>query len=96
MSNLSFELCCAAMAEHITDNTIKYYPKFREYGIPIIDGGTSFIEILYCPWCGQQLPCSLRGRWFDLLDEMGIECDEINRIPEDMNTDAWWAKRQER
>jgi hypothetical protein len=25
------------------------------FGIPVRDGGSSFIEINYCPWCGQSL-----------------------------------------
>ena len=25
------------------------------YGIPIHDGGSSIIEIKYCPWCGETL-----------------------------------------
>jgi hypothetical protein len=30
-----------------------------EYGIMIHDGGSSFVEISYCPWCGSEL--SKRG-----------------------------------
>lgn len=26
------------------------------FGIPVRDGGPSFIEIKYCPWCGIELP----------------------------------------
>jgi hypothetical protein len=25
------------------------------YGLPIHDGGSSFVEIAYCPWCGKPL-----------------------------------------
>ena len=27
-----------------------------EFGIRIHDGGSSFVSIRYCPWCGAQLP----------------------------------------
>jgi hypothetical protein len=26
------------------------------YGLRIHDGGSSYIEIKYCPWCGSKLP----------------------------------------
>jgi hypothetical protein len=26
------------------------------YGLPIHDGGSSYIEIRFCPWCGSRLP----------------------------------------
>jgi hypothetical protein len=25
------------------------------YGLPIHDGGSSYVEIHYCPWCGASL-----------------------------------------
>jgi hypothetical protein len=42
------------------DCLIHYSPKFREYGLIVHDGGTSFIVIRYCPWCGTRLPESSR------------------------------------
>jgi hypothetical protein len=27
----------------------------NSYGIPIHDGGTSYVKIRYCPWCGKKL-----------------------------------------
>jgi uncharacterized protein DUF6980 len=84
------KFCCESMLIHLKEQTIKYFPKFREYGIPVYDGGTSFIVMLFCPWCGQQLPSSLRDMWFDLLDEKGIDCGDFDLIPEDMNSDSWW------
>ncbi len=29
---------------------------FHGFGLPIKDGGSSFIEIAYCPFCGVKLP----------------------------------------
>lgn len=54
--------CCEMMAENIAseDGIICYWEKFREYGIPVRDGGSSMIRIRYCPWCGKPLPSSLR------------------------------------
>jgi hypothetical protein len=27
----------------------------RDYGLPIHDGGSSYIAIRFCPWCGSRL-----------------------------------------
>ncbi|HBT09998.1 MULTISPECIES: DUF6980 family protein [Leeuwenhoekiella] len=61
-------ICCLQMADKIFDSldkkrNIKYgdvdvvINKWTDgtYGIPIHDGGTSIIEINFCPWCGQNL-----------------------------------------
>jgi hypothetical protein len=42
--------------EHI----VYYSPEFKEYGIIIHDGGSSYSVIAFCPWCGAQLPRSKR------------------------------------
>ena len=42
------------------DHLVRYLPVFREYGLLIHDGGSSFVRIQFCPWCGSRLPESLR------------------------------------
>jgi hypothetical protein len=42
------------------DNLIYYSQKFDEYGLIIHDGGSSFIKIEFCPFCGTKLPESKR------------------------------------
>ncbi|MEW2920216.1 hypothetical protein AB1A65_02030 [Muricauda sp. ANG21] len=37
------------------DTLIDYNPKSNYYSIIIHDGGTSGIEINFCPWCGTKL-----------------------------------------
>jgi len=37
------------------DNLLFYSKKSNRYGIIIHDGGSSFIVISYCPWCGKKL-----------------------------------------
>jgi len=37
------------------DALIAYHKKDDQYGIRIHDGGTSWIGISYCPWCGTSL-----------------------------------------
>jgi len=46
----------AKRSENINyDCVITHYKKGKTFGIPIHDGGSSFIEIKYCPWCGKKL-----------------------------------------
>jgi len=62
------EFCCESMKYHIEhkcdvhkdpfdcpDKIINYSEKQNIYGIIIHDGGSSFIEIEFCPWCGKKL-----------------------------------------
>ena len=43
--------------EIIYDNVDVVMRKWEDgtFGIPIHDGGTSIIKIVFCPWCGQKL-----------------------------------------
>jgi hypothetical protein len=60
--------CCIDMAYHIIEDkkekesgktnydcVITHHKKGKSFGIPIHDGGASFIRIKYCPWCGKKL-----------------------------------------
>ena len=38
------------------DCLIHYGARNRSYGIIIHDGGSSYIQISHCPWCGTKLP----------------------------------------
>lgn len=84
--------CCEAMATQIADGdvAIRFVEKFREYGIAYMDGGTSYLLIGFCPWCGSQLPKSLREKWFDAIDGLGLEPGDKN-IPEKYLTSDWYA-----
>ncbi|KXO98382.1 DUF6980 family protein [Tsukamurella tyrosinosolvens] len=41
------------------DSLIKRSTTFGEYGIRVHDGGSSWVTIAYCPWCGTKLPQSV-------------------------------------
>jgi len=71
------------------DVAVVYIPKFREYGIRILDGGSSYKVITHCPWCGAHLPLSLRDQWFDAIETLGLEPDSA-ALPVKLTTDAWW------
>jgi hypothetical protein len=54
--------CCAMMRYYIEheDRVIYYWARFDEYLVPVHDGGTSGIQMKFCPWCGVRLPISKR------------------------------------
>lgn len=52
---------CTAMRAAIKEDAVCYWPEFREYLIPIPDGGSSGLVLTFCPWCGETLPRSKRG-----------------------------------
>lgn len=75
-----------------------YVPKIREYGIRIIeveqpvDHQPIHIKpVLFCPWCGTELPKSLRGEWEDRLKNLGLSPQSTN-LPAELTTDTWWRR----
>lgn len=73
------------------DALVAYIPKFDEYGLLVHDGGSSMVQIQFCPWCGTRLPESKRDRWFDELEKRGI--DPLSKsIPPEFESDAWYLK----
>jgi|SRR5687768_16912282 len=60
--------CCNDMAYHLIEDkvskgkdeinydcVITHDKKGKTFGLPIHDGGSSYIKISHCPWCGKQL-----------------------------------------
>lgn len=70
-----------------------HVPKYREFGIAVLDGGLSYIVIKFCPWCGQKLPSSLRDEWFSKIEALDLEPNDP-KIPTELLTGAWWEKRR--
>jgi len=42
------------------DALLYYHQRFDEYGLIVHDGGSSWVCIKHCPWCGKALPPSRR------------------------------------
>jgi hypothetical protein len=74
------------------DNLVTYVPYKDEYGIIIHDGGSSYIEIKFCPWCGAKLPESKGDLRVETLESLGYSPFDED-IPEEFETDEWWKKR---
>ena len=94
--------CCGNMefytlSRHLNDDEsfasseklIYYSEVFDEYGLIIRDGGKSFIEIIFCPWCGKKLPDSQRDNWFLELEKLGFDNPFEDDIPEIYRSGAW-------
>jgi hypothetical protein len=69
-----------------------YTAKFREVGIKVIDGDSSTIRLLFCPWCGTKLPNSLRSEWFAELELRKID-PYGQEIPAEFRDDRWYFNR---
>jgi hypothetical protein len=82
------------MKKHLSEGevAVTYSPKFREYGIRILDGGSAIQVLRYCPWCGTELPRDLRDAWFESVEKLGLEPDEPS-LPDEFHSDDWWRKR---
>lgn len=83
--------CCEQMRTSTEDDEIPiiYVPKFREYGVRVLDGGSSYITLNFCPWCGRQLPQSLRDKWFEEIASLGLEPGDKS-LPHAFASDQWW------
>jgi len=97
---LPHQHCCHTMDYGTTDITVplQYIPVLREYRLQNTEKPYTSYIITYCPWCGTQLPKSLRATWFATLKtEYGLKphIDMLYspELPEEFKSDAWWKKR---
>jgi hypothetical protein len=94
--------CCEAMGKALDhaceqhadpwecpDTALVYHEPFNEYGIPIRDGGMSYLRIDHCPWCGARLPESQREHWFDTVEVAGLAPDDLDKLPERFLSAVW-------
>ena len=90
---------------------IRYISCFREYrlmkmehseripGYLVLSSPNHYgLSLIYCPWCGKQLPPSLYEEWkksFLLLPENKNDHSLLflSKYPEEFKTDEWWVKK---
>lgn len=87
--------CCEMLCTVVSDPTIPivFIPKFREYGVRVLDGGSSYIQMKYCPWCRKKLPSSLRTKWFAEMNKLGLEPGD-KKIPREYLDDKWYSDKR--
>ena len=73
-------------------NSVIFVAKFREYGVRVLDGGTSYLVMKYCPWCGAKLPESKRAEWFDAIERLGLDPVNEDSIPGQFKTADWYKQ----
>ncbi len=85
--------CCKQMHAALEDELILFDERYDDYVIPVrASEGASIVQrIDYCPWCGVKLPDSLRSKWFDELEAMGID-PMHDAIPLQYKSGAWKSK----
>ncbi len=100
-------ICCKQLNDHLNnvceqhkgncpDSPFNYNPKMREFSVKL---GEYWIypvhgEILVinnCPFCGYKFPDSLRDKYFEDMEKLGIN-PWINEVPEEYKSDKWWNK----
>ncbi len=99
--------CCEMMSENIelncdkhnnpfdcADVLIHYSKTFDEYGIIIHDGGSSYVGIDFCPFCGTKLPESKRDLYFSTLEKLGFDNPWEQDIPEEFNSNLWYKNKK--
>lgn len=86
---------CAEHPDRFTcpDAMVEYSARLREYGLIVRDGGNSVRVISFCPWCGAPLPHSLRDRWFEELEQLGID-PHSDEIPAAYLSEQRWARAE--
>lgn len=73
---------------------ITYSPSFREFGVSVLDGGSSSIGFDCDPFSGKPLPTSLRDEWFEAIEALGIDpWEDKDKIPARFNDETWWKER---
>ena len=65
--------------------SVGYDARFDEYWVA---AGEARQLLFYCPWCGERLPASQRGRWFDELEARGID-PAADSIPSEFQSGEW-------
>jgi len=83
--------CCSDMMEALKDNEhpLYYSGAYQEFGLQL-SSKFEYSVLAFCIWCGEKLPESRRDKWFDKLEEQGIDPWE-NEIPIDFLSSAWWS-----
>lgn len=100
-SKLSTEVLEIKSKNRKVNHSIIYDEAWRDFAIKCIycdvGNGLMLVDIIYCPWCGTQLPNRLSDEWYDVLSsEYGIEDPtdkDRDKVPPEFKTDEWWKKR---
>lgn len=88
---------CSDMLRSLADidTPLVYIDHLREYGLQVrFRGGGTKDQVNFCPWCGAELPGSLRDEWFEAVESLGLE-PGIDQVPPEYEDGTWWRSRTE-
>lgn len=88
-----YSFCCPDLQRAVEDPDVPiiYNSIFREFGVRVLDGGSSTLLLHFCPWSGTKLPESLRDAWFEELERRGID-PHGDDIPDEFRDERWHTK----
>jgi hypothetical protein len=82
--------CCAEMNWRLPQKeaAVVYIARYREYGT-LLNNGSAYMVLEFCPWCGTRFPETLRSQWMSAVLQYGCRPDS-EHIPGKFLTDEWW------
>ncbi len=90
-------LSCINHQNNCPDSPFHYSPKTREWSIKLGEfwkyDSWECLGMQFCPFCGYKFPESLRNKYFEELEVLGIDhWMEPEKVPEEYKSDKWWNK----
>jgi hypothetical protein len=70
---------------------VEYTPTFREFAVVCSPPETQY-TFRWCPWCGEELPKSLREEFYEEIWALGLD-DDDDPLPAKYRSDAWWRQQ---
>jgi hypothetical protein len=72
-----------------------YSPRVREFHLAVRPRSDVVQLLNFCPFSGKALPPSLRGAFFDALDEIGLTngLADVDKAPVEFQSELWWLSR---
>jgi hypothetical protein len=72
-----------------------YSPKVREFYVKVRSGSPVIQLLNFCPFSGKAFPASLRDRFFDELEELGLTegLADFENAPAEFQSEDWWMSR---
>ena len=80
---------CSQHSFDCPDHVVKYKAKSRSF---YLEGVNATYILYFCPWCGKKVPERLQEQRVDILEKLGINVFDEEKIPEEYKTDIWWRK----
>jgi hypothetical protein len=90
MTTAELPHACPELKQFLEDPRVpvEYNARFREYSLALVES-VARQSIRYCPWCGAELPSSVRELFFTEMERLGIDYPSESP-PAPFVDDTWW------